>query len=142
MTFDDASGRAISRSAAVMPLDGEASGTEGTLRVEMAPGTRWMKSAALTIADDEVALTPLLRFQMLGAGYSHPQLAHGRWHGGPVVAGEQLNLVEPDPLDFSNLHVQHVVRARRGDQTGLGVFEQLVIGPYAPNGLTGLLDGA
>jgi hypothetical protein len=141
MTFDDASGRAISRSAAVMPLDGEASGTEGTLRVEMEPGTRWMKSAVVTIDDDEIALTPLLRFQMRGAGYSHPQFAHGRWHGGPVVAGEQLNLDELDPLDFSNLHVQHVVRARRGDETGLGVLEQLVIGPYAPNGLTGLLDG-
>ena len=46
------------------------------------------------------------------------------------------------PLDFANIHVQHVVRATCGDETGLGVLEQLVIGPYEPSGLDGLLDGA
>jgi hypothetical protein len=34
------------------------------------------------------------------------------------------------------------VRATRGDEVGLGVLEQLVIGPYEPAGLRGLLDGA
>jgi hypothetical protein len=53
-----------------------------------------------------------------------------------------LNLDQLDPLEFANIHVQHVVRATRADETGLGVLEQLVIGPYAPTGLRGLLDGA
>lgn len=142
MTFDDSSGRALSRSAVHMPLDGEATSADGSLRLTMEPGTRWMREAVLTMDGEEILLTPTLRFQMRGAGYNHPQFAHGRWHGGPVVAGERLDLSTLDPLDYPNIHVQHVVRATRDDEVGLGVLEQLVIGPYVPTGLSGLLDGA
>jgi len=79
---------------------------------------------------------------MRGTGYSHPQYAHGRWHGGPIVRNEQLNLETLDPLKYANIHGQHVVRARCGDEVGLGVPEPLVIGPYEPATLHGLLDGA
>lgn len=142
MTFDDANGRALSRSAALLPLDGEATLANGSVRVDMEPGTRWMRNAVLTMNGEEITLSPLLRFQMRGAGYNHPQFAHGRWHGGAVIAGEQLDLTTLDPLDYPNIHVQHVVRATRGDEVGLGVLEQLVIGPYVPAGLLDLLDGA
>ncbi len=142
MTFDDANGRALSRSGAVLPMEGEATSTDGSLRVNLEPNTRWVRDGVLTMDGQEITLTPLLRFQMRGAGYNHPQYAHGRWHGGPIVAGEQIDLATLDPLEYSNIHVQHVVRATRGDEVGLGVLEQLVIGPYAPAGLTGLLDGA
>lgn len=142
MTFDDALGHALSRSAAYLPFVGDAEATRGVLSVTMAPGTRWMQHGVLTMGDEEIYLEPLLRFQMRGAGYNHPQYAHGRWHGGPIVSDDTLNLNELDPLDFANIHVQHVVRATRADEVGLGVLEQLVIGPYAPAGLTGLLDGA
>jgi hypothetical protein len=142
MTFDDAHGHPLSRSAVLLPSDGVAETTHGQLQVEMQRGTRWMRAASLHMGEREITLTPLLRFQMRGAGYSHPQFAHGRWHGGPIVSGEQLNLETLDPLDFANIHVQHVVRATCGDETGLGVLEQLVIGPYEPSGLRGLLDGA
>ena len=49
----------------------------------------------------------------------------------------ELNLLAPE-----NLHVQQVVRARDGNRTGIGVLEQIVIGPYAPAGFTEFLDGA
>jgi hypothetical protein len=142
MTFNDAEGHPISRSVVRMPLVGETQRAEGSLRVTMVPGTRWMREAAMIVDDQEVVLTPLLRFQMRGAGYSHPQFGHGRRHPAPLVAGEVLNLDELDPLEFANVHVQHVVRARRGDEVGIGVLEQFVIGPYGPSGLTELLDGA
>jgi hypothetical protein len=142
MTFDDTGGRPLSRSAVLLPADAPAVTSHGTLRIDMQRGTRWMKNARLTMGEDEIALTPLLRFQMRGAGYGHPQFGHGRWHGGPIVTDEQLNLESLDPLEYSNIHVQHVVRATRADEVGLGVLEQLVIGPYAPTGLRGLLDGA
>ena len=142
MTFDDAHGHPLSRSAVVWPSDGAAEMTHGQLHVEMQRGTRWMRAASLQIGEREITLTPLLRFQMRGAGYSHPQYAHGRWHGGPIVSSEQLSLESLDPLDYANVHVQHVVRATCGDESGLGVLEQLVIGPYEPSGLHGLLDGA
>jgi len=53
-----------------------------------------------------------------------------------------LNLDSLEPLEYANIHVQHVVSATCGDEIGLGVLEQLVIGPYQPTGLRGLLDGA
>jgi hypothetical protein len=144
MTFNDSSGNALSRSASLLPLrdDGEAVATSGSLELRLQPGTRWLRSALLTMGADEIELTPILRFQMRGAGYSHPEFAHGRWHGGPVRAGEVLALDELDPLDYANIHVQHVVRATSSRGTGLGVLEQLIIGPYGPCGLEGLLDGA
>jgi hypothetical protein len=79
---------------------------------------------------------------MRGVGYNHPQYAHGRWHGGPYVDGEVLELAELSPLEYHNIHVQQVVRATWRDQIGLGVLESLIIGPYEPLGLTELLDGA
>ncbi|MCA6238705.1 MAG: hypothetical protein IM651_13090, partial [Phenylobacterium sp.] len=40
-------------------------------------------------------------------------------------------------------HTQQVVRTRDNEgRTGIGVLEQLCIGPYAPAGFTQLLDGA
>jgi hypothetical protein len=140
-TFDDSHGHPLSRSA-VMFADDAAVMTHGALTVTMARGTRWMSHAVLTMGEEEITLTPLLRFQMRGAGYNHPQFAHGRWHGGPIVTDEQLNLETLDPLEYANIHVQHVVRATRDHEVGLGVLEQLVLGPYEPAGLRGLLDGA
>ena len=39
------------------------------------------------------------------------------------------------------IHVQALCRARWGTRTGWGVVEQLAIGPHAPSGLRGLVDG-
>ena len=142
MTFDDPRGHAIARSTARLALVGDAERAQGNIRVTMAKGTRWMREATLDIDDERITLTPLLRFQMRGAGYSHPRFAHGRWHGGLVVSSEVLDLSALDPLEYANIHVQHVVRAERGDEVGIGVLEQLIVGPYEPSGLTGLLDGA
>ena len=47
-----------------------------------------------------------------------------------------------DPLAPSNLHTQQVVRASDGARQGIGVLEQICIGPYAPGGFTEFLDGA
>ena len=65
--------------------------------------------------------------------------------GAPQSRQNEFNFeVEYQPMygPFENLHVQQVVRARDGERTGIGVLEQIVIGPYAPAGFTGLLDGA
>ena len=49
----------------------------------------------------------------------------------------QLNMLAPE-----NIHVQQVVRASDGKRTGIGVLEQVCIGPYAPAGFTDFFDGA
>ena len=142
MAFEDATGRSVSRSGSVVGYDAPARSVDASLDVTLEPGTRWLREATLHVDGREISLSPLLRFQMRGAGYSHPQYGHGRWHGGPVVAGEVLTLSALDPLEYSNVHVQHVVRTDDAGRVGLGVLEQLTIGPHEPTGLRDLLDGA
>jgi len=113
---------------------------DGELAFTWRPGTRWMDRGSMTSGAETYDLEPIARFHMRGVGYGHPTYGHGKWHGGPLTAGESLTLSELNPLDYPNIHVQHVVRVN-GTESGLGVVEQLVIGPYAPAGLTGLLDG-
>ena len=63
-------------------------------------------------------LEPLLRFQMKGIGYTHPEWGHGAWKGELAVAGESWKSDELDPLAPENLHIQQVVRARMGERDG------------------------
>jgi hypothetical protein len=144
MSFDDESGHAIVRSAHRVALDGQGETSQCTAALSFVPrpGTRQVNEATLILDNDSIVLTPLSTFHMRGAGYSHPQFAHGRWHNGPFVDGEILDLASLDPLEYSNIHVQQMVRATQGDRVGLGVLESLIVGPYAPMGLDSLLDGA
>jgi hypothetical protein len=157
MTFEDAEGKAWAKTAAVLPVIGTDApvygpGTEAERideaqhRVRWAPGLRRSRDAALTLSRggraETVELEPLLTFRMRGAGYMHPAWAHGRWHDELAVAGEQHRVEELDTPDPSCVHVQQVVRASWGERTGLGVLEQLVIGPHAPSGFRDLFGGA
>lgn len=116
-------------------------------RVHYVPGTRRAARAELTLLDTDgatrpIALEPLLRFQMKGTGYGHPSWRHGAWKGELATGGESWRTDELDPLAPENLHVQQLVRARSGDRTGIGVLEQLCVGPHAPSGFASLNDGA
>lgn len=115
--------------------------------VRWQPGTRRAAQATLTLSPVsgealEIALEPVLTFQMLGLGYLHPEHGHGVWRGAEHVAVEQWEPAKLPPLDPRHLHVQQLCRARLGPHRGVGVLEQLVIGPHAPSGFSGLLDGA
>ncbi len=124
--------------AAVRAVDHETTWRTGTRRAERCRLTLepWRADPI------EVELEPLVDFQMRGVGYLHPEFRHGAWLGEEVVGRETLVLADIDPLDPANLHVQSVVRATAGERVGVGVLEQLVIGPHEPSGLVGLLDGA
>jgi hypothetical protein len=39
-------------------------------------------------------------------------------------------------------HLHNVVRAKIGEKCGVGVLEQILIGPHAGYGFSGLVDGA
>jgi hypothetical protein len=58
------------------------------------------------------------------------------------VAGEQHRAADLDTLAIDCIHVQQVMRARWGNRIGLGVLEQLAVGPHRPSGFQELLDGA
>lgn len=110
-------------------------------------GTRRAESASLLLTPLrgeplDVTLTPHLDFQMLGLGYLHPEWGHGMWKGEHEVQIEEWDLAALDPLDYRHLHVQQLCRVDCGGQAGVGVLEQLVIGPHEPSGFAGILDGA
>lgn len=100
---------------------------------------------AMTSIDDkahhEIHLEPILTFRMRGIGYHHPKWVHGQWHGELEMEGEQWLLAEVDDSAFENQHVQHLVRATYahpdGERVGIGVLEQLILGPHRPYGLEG-----
>ena len=119
----------------------------GSMRTRLEPGTRWPSGGTLSLAlpgaPEQITFEPLGRFQMRGLGYTHPEWGHGMYHGPMRVEREDISLDEVDPLSPENLHVQLPVRVTTGNGAeGIGVFEQLIIGPFAPLGLEELLDGS
>jgi len=115
--------------------------------IQWKSGTRRATRASITLTPHRrdpltIALEPLLTFQMRGLGYLDPEWGHGMWKGDLAVGGDVWTLADLDPLDPRHLHVQQLCRARWGGREGIGVLEQLVIGPHAPSGFHSILDGA
>jgi hypothetical protein len=111
------------------------------------PGTRLADKAVISFGPwnaepIEVTLEPIAQFPLRGLGYINPDWSHGHWKGELVVGTESWQVDELDPLDVHNLHVQQLCRATSGDEVGIGVLEQLVLGPHDRAGLTDFLDGA
>ena len=116
-------------------------------RIAWRPGTRRARSFELDLAMAggeklTLSLEPLLDFQMLGLGYLHPEWGHGLWKGESADALEHWAVPVSEPLSPHYLHIQSLCRAELGDRVGMGVLEQLVIGPHAPSGFKAMLDGA
>jgi hypothetical protein len=153
----DADGRPWHQSGAVVP---RRRGDEPTIdpgRVQRASaaefdvvwrsGSRWAERITTRLhmwnSDPvEVEYEPFLTFQMVGIGYRHPEWGHGMYVGEDESVRDDIVLADVDPLDPLMLHVQALARARWGDREGVGIVEQLVVGPHEPSGLTGIIDGA
>lgn len=157
--FDGPRGEALVREGITAPLYPSAAAVPDALegtdermaaaahRVRYHPGTRLAAAAEIDLIDIEgrtrtIELEPGLRFHMKGLGYGHREWGQGMWKGELAVGSESFDPETLALLSPDNIHVQQVVRARSGDRQGMGVLEQVVIGPYEPHGLTGFLDGA
>ena len=157
--FDGSKGEALVREGIEAPLYASEAdvpdaleGTDERMatadhRVKYHPGTRLAASAEIDLINRAgrtrtISLTPLLKFQMKGLGYGHPRWGQGMWKGELETGSESFDPQELDMLAPQNIHVQQVVRASDGDRTGIGVLEQVCIGPYEPAGFTELFDGA
>ena len=116
-------------------------------RVVYQPGTRLASGAEIDLervdgSNRTITLEPILKFQMKGLGYMHPEWKQGAWQGELATGHESFDPRQLDPLAPENLHVQQVVRASDGDKQGIGVLEQICIGPYEPSGFERYLDGS
>ena len=116
-------------------------------QIEYAPGTRRASRALITKVEldgtrNEIELLPLTCFRMKGIGYQHPVWGHGMWRGELAIGGESWKCSDLDENTLENQHIQQVMRARCGNDVGVGVLEQICIGPFPKYGLTGFLDPA
>ena len=116
-------------------------------RISYHQGTRLASHAEIDLVNLKgdtrtITLEPILRFQMKGLGYGHPEWGQGFWKGELATGFESFDPEDIEHLAPEHIHVQQVVRASDGQRQGIGVLEQIVVGPYAPAGFTELFDGA
>jgi hypothetical protein len=119
----------------------------GEHRLEFVPGTRRMRRGEITLVGydgrrEDIELTPVLCFRMKGIGYLHPEWGHGRYKGELAIGGERWRCDEVDENALENVHIQQVVFARSGAREGVGVLEQIHLGPHARYGFEGLLGAS
>jgi hypothetical protein len=114
----------------------------------MKTGWRHAASATLDIGGDapmHVSFKPFGLFLMRGIGYGHPDWPHGGWKGELACAREDIDLASVSSGRPDHLHIQalsHVVAESGGRvREGIGILEQLILGPYHPLGLETLFDG-
>jgi hypothetical protein len=152
---EDETGAAWNSRAGLM-LDGASQGEllhldDMHFRIDWRAGTRHAAAARLDVKDpsgrdQEVLWTPLETFQMKGIGYGHPDWTHGGWKGELVVEREDFRPADLDPMLVPNLHIQAICTARHegggASANGIGIVEQLVLGPHAPSGFKQMFDGA
>ena len=149
----DASGRPWNNAAVLGELGDAAPKlmSKSDCEVTYKSGTRHASKALIHLCDDtggqwEAELTPRFNFYMSGIGYTHPEWGHGHYKGELAVHYDVYDTATINEALPLFLHVQAFVTARLkgpdGERVGAGVLEQLVLGPHAPSGLTGLLDPA
>ena len=115
----------------------------GEHHLQFVPGTRRASAAEIVLKTldgkrEEIQLEPVLVFRMKGIGYMHPEWGHGKWKGELAIGGESWKCDEVDENAFDNAHIQQVVMATSGDKKGVGVLEQIHIGPHARYGFKDL----
>lgn len=142
----DADGKPWNTRAVILPdgagPDGGHHTEAATMETQLIPGTKHAKSGKLTIPMEQGAATmtlePMATFLMRGIGYGG-DWRHGALKGELAVAREDLDCKDFDQNDLGNLHIQAISKATlsvpgQADQQGIGVFEQLILGPYRPLG--------
>jgi hypothetical protein len=154
-TNDDAAGEAWNRRAVWAReganLDGLGEIDDCSISIDWKSNTRHAKGATVTLNEAgmtrQIIYEPQYEFYMLGLGYGHPKWGHGQHHGQLVVEREDFKLADIDPRAPHHLHVQAISKVTYKDskgfeEVGRGVLEQLVLGPHAPSGFTGIMDFA
>jgi len=146
---DDGEGVAWNRRGVIGGLTDEPREFTAEIESRYHPGTRRLAEVRLTPWDGaSLTITPRdQHFYMSGLGYLHPEWGHGAAHGPELaVSYDTIGAGFGDAPSMLNLHIQAMADAvltiDGAEHRGMGVVEQLFIGPHAGSGLTGLLDSA
>jgi hypothetical protein len=111
--------------------------------VTIQPGTRHALGGVLKIpllqGEASVTITPRSVFLMRGIGYGG-EWRHGGLKGELAVAREDIDLAKADMAAPENWHIQAISTAvmevpGEASRDGVGIFEQLIAGPYRPYGI-------
>jgi len=149
----DATGKPWNTASVIGPAgDGEAEHMAACWStIDYKPGTRHARHATIETRDGRggewrAEMNPKFNFYMSGIGYGHPEWGHGRYHGELAVGYDSYKTAEVDENLPHFQHIQSFVEATlKGpnvNTSGTGVLEQLVVGAFAPHGLTGIFDPA
>ncbi len=150
----DAEGKPWNTKGILVPLHGDTQEpmVAASSHLAFTPGTRHASAAELHLQCPQhgriaIHLTPQWHFSMSGVGYMHPEWGHGQYKGDLAVSFDQFDHATVDPMDVLHLHIQAFCKADMRTENGLvrsgvGVLEQLILGPHAPSGFTDLLDPA
>ena len=112
-------------------------------------GTRRIKEAKFTAENQDGSeiswiLKPKYHIYMCGLGYMHPEWGHGHFKGENQSTYDSYDLNE-ELHDPPYLHIQAIcdftLKEKNEIKKGLGVLEELLIGPHSPSGFKELLDG-
>ncbi|MGH6873093.1 MAG: hypothetical protein ACREHE_16485 [Rhizomicrobium sp.] len=141
--------------ASVMGMTGERPATHMAscaAKLDFQSGTRHAKAAVIETVDPEgatwrVELAPQYNFYMSGIGYMNPEWGHGHYKGENALGYDEYETASVNESDPRFLHVQAISRARLSGpngvtRDGMGVLEQLIIGPHAPSGFKDVFDPA
>lgn len=150
---DDGDGRPWNRRA-VIARDGASDCIEfdaPQFRIDWQAGTRRVRQMVVDL-DGETRLTltprgvPQSHFYMSGLGYTHATWGHGMAHGTGDLAHDGIAIGAIDDGDFAHRHIQALADAvltiGTDSHMGVGVVEQMFIGPHRASGLTGIYDPA
>jgi hypothetical protein len=147
----DASGKPWN-TASVMGMAGDSdavhmTGCKSTLVFKS--GTRHAEGAVIETVDPDgavwrVELVPQYNFYMSGIGYMNPDWGHGHYKGENALAYDEFETASVNENDPRYLHVQAISKAKLTGPSvageGVGVLEQLIIGPHAPSGFKDVFD--
>jgi hypothetical protein len=138
--------------ASVMGMTGEAEPVHmATCKSKIAfkSGTRHARSAVIETVDPDggkwrVELTPKYNFYMSGIGYMNPEWGHGQYKGETALGYDEYETAGVNENDMRFLHVQAISSAKltgpNVTREGMGVLEQLIIGPHTPSGFKEIFD--
>lgn len=149
---DDSEGESWN-TRSVVSLDGQSGEEMADCQsyVTFEPNSRRAKSVKIILTDkkqeqSEVLLEPFSTFLMKGIGYGHPQFRHGNYQGEDITINSETYFPAKEEWSMpENLHIQALSKATLTEANGrqhegIGVAEQLFLGPHKPSKWMGLLD--